>query len=257
MGEDLNGNGLLDTYGQVPVIPAGSIAPLAVAGLRPWSTVGGFGANNNTNAIHPLRVNKPLFFRRALMLVNGALGNLHPGITIASENPVYIKGNFNANAAGFGNPHVGASVIADTITLLSSSWNDLQSFLNPYVVTNRNAVTTWYRVALVSGKGMSFQKPAVGAPPNDFGTDGGVHNFLRYLEDWNGQTLNYRGSIVSFYYNRQAVGTYKCCTTVYSPPTRGYNFDIDFLTPTLLPPRTPMFRDVNVTGFTQLIMPWQ
>jgi hypothetical protein len=80
-----------------------------------------------------------------------------------------------------------------------------------------------------------------------------VHNFLRYIEDWSGQTLNFRGSIVSLYRSRQATGTFKCCTSVYSPPTRGYNFDTDFLTPALLPPRTPMFRDINTTGFAQLI----
>ncbi len=271
VGEDLNASGILDNYGQIPLpacgvapcLPAGTIAPMNNAALRPWSTIGGCtwcagGANNNTNLIHPLRVNTPLFFRRALKLVNGTMGNLPPGITIASENPVYIQGDFNANAGvGFGNPHNAASVIADAITFLSNSWNDIESFNDPYTVTNRNATTTWYRLAIVSGKGMSFAQPTVGAPPQDFGTDGGVHNFLRYLEDWSGQTLNYRGSIVSFYYNRQAVGTYKCCTTVYSPPTRGYNFDTDFLTPALLPPRTPMFRDVNTTGFTQLIMPWQ
>jgi hypothetical protein len=57
------------------------------------------------------------------------------------------------------------------------------------------------------------------------------------------------------YFNRQATGTYKCCVDVYSPPTRGYNFDTDFLTPALLPPRTPMFRDVNITGFAQIIKP--
>ena len=44
-------------------------------------------------------------------------------------------------------------------------------------------------------------------------------------------TLNFRGSIVSFYHSRQATGLYKCCTDVYSPPTRGYNFDVEFLTP--------------------------
>ncbi|HXE34672.1 MAG TPA: hypothetical protein VN087_12205, partial [Verrucomicrobiae bacterium] len=71
------------------------------------------------------------------------------------------------------------------------------------------------------------------------------------------QALNYRGSIISMYYNRQAVGLYKCCTTVYSPPSRGYAFDTEFLTPSLLPPRTPLFRDVNTTGFTQLLLPSQ
>jgi hypothetical protein len=111
-------------------------------------------------------------------------------------------------------------------------------------------VTTWYRFAVIAGKGKSF--PYIGGLYQDYGTDGGVHNFLRYLENWGGQTVNYRGSIASFYYNRQAVGLYKCCTNVYGPPTRGYNFDSEFLDPSLLPPKTPMFRDVNTTGFVQI-----
>jgi hypothetical protein len=89
----------------------------------------------------------------------------------------------------------------------------------------------------------------------DLGTDGGVHNFIRFLEDWSGQTLNYRGSIVSLFFNRQALGTYKCCTNVYSPPSRGYNFDVEFLQPRLLPPRTPVFRDINITSFSQVKRP--
>jgi hypothetical protein len=111
-------------------------------------------------------------------------------------------------------------------------------------------------VAVVSGKGLNFPRPASNAQDHtDFGTDGGAHNFLRYIENWGGQALNYRGSIVSFYINRQAVGTYKCCDVVYSPPSRGYNFDTDFLTPALLPPRTPMFRDINTLTFRQLLRP--
>ena len=70
-------------------------------------------------------------------------------------------------------------------------------------------------------------------------------------------TLNYRGSIISFYANRQAVGTYKCCSIVYGPPNRGFNFDAEFLTPALLPPRTPMFRDLNTLTFRQVLRPTQ
>ena len=91
----------------------------------------------------------------------------------------------------------------------------------------------------------------------DFGTDGGVHNFLRYLEGWGGNSLYYRGSIVNLFNSRQAVGLYKCCTNVYSPPTRVYNFDSDFLLPSLLPPGTPMFRDVDTLTFRQLLRPNQ
>ncbi|HKW57968.1 MAG TPA: hypothetical protein VJN42_11490 [Candidatus Acidoferrum sp.] len=220
------------------------------------------------------RQNPNPFFRRAVKIVDGnlltALGvcpsGVNCGLAIATENPAYIAGDFNSNSAGggFNDPHVAVSVNADAVTLLSNNFNDVNSFAFPYAFSFppagastpvRRAATTFYRVAIMAGKGVSFQQPA--GTGNDFGTDGGVHNFLRYIENWGGQTLNFRGSIISMFYNRQATGTYKCCTTVYSPPTRGYNFDIDFLTPSLLPPRTPLFRDVNTTGFSQLLLPQQ
>jgi hypothetical protein len=38
---------------------------------------------------------------------------------------------------------------------------------------------------------------------------------------------------------------------VYRLPTnRSLSFDNNFLTPNLLPPKTPMFRDINTTSFT-------
>jgi len=265
-GEDVNGNGLLDTYGATPIPPntapggaaltwANIAAVVAgnpyVAAMKPSSTLEGNPATTLGPAI--ARRNPPVFFRRALKLVNGSLGNIiAPGLTVVSENPVYIQGDWNANG-GFGDPHVATAVIADSVTLLSNNWDDRNSFTGAHDLTQRTATTTWYRVAVIAGKGIPFPQPAGTA--QDFGTDGGAHNFLRYIENWGGQTLNYRGSIVSFYRSRQAVGIYKCCTDVYSPPTRGYNFDVDFLTPALLPPRTPMFRDVNTTGFAQIIRP--
>ena len=138
--------------------------------------------------------------------------------------------------------------------MLSNAWNDLRSFTAPQNPANRVGPTTWYRMGIVAGKGLSFTRPKWA--PQDWGTDGGAHNFLRFIEDWNG-TLNYRGSIISFYTSRQAVGTYKCCTNVYSPPTRGYRFDTEFLTMALLPPKSPAFRDVNTLTFRQLLRPTQ
>lgn len=212
------------------------------------------------------RENMPLFFRRALKIVDGGSINLGTcpdgspcGLTIASENPVYIDGDYNAGANGnFGGSHVAASVAGDAVTLLSDNWNDINSFISPYDPTGRGAATTTYRTAIMAGKGISFLQPATCGTSTcyqDFGTDGGAHNFLRFLESWGGQTLYYRGAIASMYYNRQAIGTYKCCTTVYGAPTRGYNFDVEFLTPSLLPPHTPMFRDINTIGFTQTVLP--
>lgn len=213
------------------------------------------------------RENPNPFFRRAVKIMDGNLltglgtcpGAVPCGLAVAVENPLYVQGDFNANAANDGfnnNTNVAVSFNADAVTLLSNSFNDVNSFATPY--TNADAATTtWYRAAVMAGKGVTFPMPTAYTVGADFGTDGGVHNFLRYIENWGGQTLNYRGSIVSMYYNAQAIGTYKCCTVVYSPPSRGYNFDTDFLTPSLLPPRTPLFRDINTTGFTQLLLPSQ
>lgn len=215
-----------------------------------------------------LRENPPIFFRRALKIVDadtislGTCNSVACGLTTVSENPVYVQGCFNnpgecaMTAVSWSTTSVGTSIIADAVSLLSDNWNDVNSFAFPYNPGNRSAGTSTYRMAVAAGKGLPFKEPTSGSPPNDFGTDGGAHNFLRFLENWNG-TLYYDGSIVSMYFNHQGVGIYKCCNTVYSPPTRGYEFDTNFLTPSLLPPLTPMLRLVNTIGFTQILTPTQ
>jgi hypothetical protein len=249
--EDLNGNGALDTYGQFPSYNGvqNSVAPGSLAPLT--------GAARTTTQLSGLQaqVNRPVLFRRALKLINGSLGNIiAPGLSIFSENPVYIQGDWNASSAvGFGSPHVATAVIADAVTLLGNEWNDDNSFANPYNPGARTRATNpYYRVAIVAGKNPSFLLPAWSGV-SDFGTDGGTHNFLRYLES--GGTVNYQGSLVSFYNARQATGIYKCCNTVYSAPTRAYRFDGEFMTPALLPPLTPAFRDLDTLGFSQEIRP--
>lgn len=304
-GEDLDGLGATGfyTYGANPsYIAAAGTAYTALTfgqyGFYSAAAPGNlYGASATTNALaanpncavtvpstiwpwtqiihaNEARENPNPFFRRAIKVVDGNLltgigtcpGTVPCGMAIATENPAYIQGDFNANSAsgGFNDANIAASINADAVTFLSNNYNDVNGFMFPYVTsgTQRNATTTYYRIAVMAGKGVSFPQPTTCgtvACYADYGTDGGVHNFLRFDEDWAGQTLNYRGSIISMYYNRQAVGTYKdgLSNTVYQPPTRGYNFDTEFLTPSLLPPRTPLFRDVNTTGFTQLLLPNQ
>jgi hypothetical protein len=257
-GEDVNGNLVLDRYGETPPpldLPNGKLSPLDGTKGPSWPTTSqGVGLANRT-----------VLFRRALKLVNaGIVGGVSslpaPGLTVASENPVYVQGNYNAafNDAN-ANPHLAASILADAVTVLSNNWNDSWSFSGPNNYADRPALQTGYRFAVVSGNGLSFPYPATGAPMFLFGTDGGVGNFLRYLEDWGttNQTINYRGSIVILFNSRQAIGTYKCCQRVYNYSIRNYNFDTDFLTPSLLPPGTPMFRDVDTLTFRQLLRPNQ
>jgi len=238
-GEDVNQSGSLETYGaNIPVSPY-----------------------TNTNALYTVRFDidearesRVHYFRRALRLINGGGDTLpDPGFTVASENPVYVQGDYNASG-GFAGTHSAAAVIADAVMFLSNAWDDDTSFAYHHSLSasGRQASTTYYRMALAAGKGRNFPYPS--GTGWDFGTDGGVHNFFRYMENWSGQTLNYLGSIVSLYYSRQAVGTYKCCSIVYSPPTRNFTFDTEFLVPSQLPPGTPRFRDINNLSFRQTIL---
>ena len=215
------------------------------------------------------------------------------GFTVGSENPVYIDGNYNSNCTAAGaegctpgnatydptwlSPpgaepnHAAAGIIADAVSVLSNNWQDAGqtsalysgSLVNPTnpsgqsvpaATPNRIAVTTYYRVAIAGGKNIAFTNTAQN-PEFSFGMDGGIHNFLRFLEDWGGQTtqqtLNYKGSLVSLYYSTYATGTFKCCNTVYNPPNRNYVFDPLFSIPQNLPPGTPMFRNVDNLSYRQ------
>jgi Tfp pilus assembly protein PilX len=206
-----------------------------------------------------LRENSPLLFRRALKLVNssslslGTCNTVPCGLSVVAENPVYIQGDYNNPGASstFSGANVSASVVGDAVTVLSDAWNDVNSFISLANTNTRSAAQTTYSTAIIAGKSIPF--PNVGSSV-DTGSDGGVHNFLRYLEDWSGTNIWYQGSFVTFYYSHQAVGSFKCCTTVYGvPANRSYIFDTTFLTPSLLPPRTPMLRSVNTIGFTQVL----
>jgi Tfp pilus assembly protein PilX len=264
-GEDVNANTTLDVYGGKPnyqgtyntvppctACPTPSSYPLRNTSSTPVTLV----------QAAQLQVNRPILFRRALKLTNGAtLGSVITGLTIASENPVYVQGDWNANAA-FTTPVAATALVADAVTVLSGSWNDDNSFSSPYNGAGRaRSTNSWYRMAVLAGKGPSFTQPSDVAGSTVFGTDGGAHNFLRMLEGNNAGSVHYRGSLATFYYNRQAVGTFKCCSgtaldgVVYSVPVRDFQFDTNFQTPALLPPNTPIFRDMNAVGFSQELRP--
>jgi hypothetical protein len=253
--EDVDQNVLLDRWGAANV---GNGLQVATAN-NPYANV-----NCSTRG----RQNIVTGARHVLKLVDGGLGNLpvRPdnglgGFTVASENPVYIQGNYNSDNTDpfWGNPppavqpdiaHAAAAVIADAVTVLSNNWSDTNSMLNPLNLAGRAPnIPTYYRMAIAGGKNINFLQPA--GTGQDFGTDGGVHNFLRYIETWGGSGgLYYRGSLVSLYYSQYATGTFKCCNLVYGPPPRFYYFDNAFLDPTKLPPGTPMLQDVvNLTYF--------
>lgn len=202
---------------------------------------------------------------------NGTVANNGKGFTVASEEPVYVYGDYNTGLADpfwpsentTTTPHSAAAIIADSVTLLSNppannnapstntGWTDVESFMYPGIATSRNGNTSYYRMAIAAGKSIPFPQPSWGGP--DMGTDGGMHNFLRYLENRgaNGAVVNYAGSMISMYYSQYNTGIFKCCNSTYGAPTRNYFFDTQFLDPTNLPPGTPSFQDVVSLGYHQ------
>jgi hypothetical protein len=217
----------------------------------------------------------------------GSLATQGNGFTVASEEPVYVYGDYNTGAADPywpsggtpTTPHSAAAIIADAVTLLSNppsantlptantGWTDHESFLYPGQAVQsgsfpgRQGNTSYYRVAIAAGKSIPFPQTAYSAsiPWKDFGTDGGMHNFLRYLEDrsdnGNNATVNYVGSMINMFNSQYATGIFKCCNAVYGAPVRNYFFDSQFLNPANLPPGTPMFQDVVSLSFHQNFTP--
>ena len=188
------------------------------------------------------------------------------GFTVASENAVYVQGNYNATGIGtVGNPtpassynpqntanHIPASVVSDAVMILSNSWSDSRSFRYPFTLGSRVATETTVRFAMLAGDARS----SYDGSPNQGGGDprltGGVHNFKRFLENWSGVRLNYTGSLINLYNSRNNNGAFKCCSKIYNPPTRNWVFDTSFLDPARLPPGTPFFQNIQLTGFQRV-----
>jgi len=85
-----------------------------------------------------------------------------------------------------------------------------------------------------------------GAYPN-YG--GGLENFPRFLENWGGVTMTYRGSLVSLFQSDYAKRRRWSWQNYYSPPARDWQFDLRFQDPNNLPPGTPTVGSVVQTAF--------
>jgi hypothetical protein len=173
---------------------------------------------------------------RAVRLRNGAA--LPPGgLCIATENPLYIQGDYNT---GRGNgveppsnnpvgrdplqPGVGtyqwqpSVVYADAINLLSNSWTDANSF---NVLTLRLPSNTTYNTSMVGGARLMIG--------SESGYSGGIENFPRFLENWNGTyAVTTYGTMVQLFLSKQATQTWLHGSPRYTSPIREFNFDERF-----------------------------
>jgi hypothetical protein len=145
--------------------------------------------------------------KRGIRLKNGATLP-DGGLTLVSDNAVYIQGDYNTAASW-----QPSAVAGDAVNILSNSWSDANSSAS---LSGRNASNTTINTAILSG--------IVSTRTNPNTYSGGVENFPRFLENWSGDTLTYNGSMVQIFNSKQAVGTWGK-GNVYDPPNRNWAFD--------------------------------
>lgn len=153
---------------------------------------------------------------KGIRLTNGATLPTD-GLTVASQNPVYIQGDYNTGAS-----HVSSAVFADAVTILSNNWNDGNS---NGALSSRQATGTTVNTALVAGFLPSGWVNEYGV---QYGYSGGLNNFPRFLEDWGNDTFAYNGSMIELFTSKIATGEWDT-GSIYRPPNRAWNFDSLFV----------------------------
>ena len=153
------------------------------------------------------------------------------GLTVATPDPLYVEGNYNVDSTQVGTANTSksqpAALVADSINVLSGNWSDANS---SKALNNRIATATTVNAAFLAGI----------VPSGNGYYSGGVENFPRFLEDWSNKTFTYNGSMVVMFPSLIGNGTWKGTGgNYYNPPTRAWNFDINFSDPNKLPPITP------------------
>jgi hypothetical protein len=154
---------------------------------------------------------------KGIRLVNGATLPTD-GLTVASQNPVYIQGDYNTSGT-----RVSSAVFADGVTILSNSWSDSASGGG---LSGRVASDTTVNTAIVAGFMPSgWTNPVTNAT---YGYSGGLNNFPRFLEDWKGKTFTYTGSMIELFNSQIATGEWDT-GSIYNPPKRVWSFDDNFI----------------------------
>jgi Tfp pilus assembly protein PilX len=200
-------------------------------------------------------------------LVNGGVLPT-TGLTVVSEHPVYIQGDYNTGTTTVGgsNPamEVPAAVMGDAIYVLSNNWgpngSDTKTGNPDPTGGNRPATcpapkcgsspltTTTVNAAFMTGPAVESQLWSTGCGSNCL-NDGFFENIMRILEDWRqgasspaaNNTLKYKGSIVALWHSQQATRALSLPPGYRTPPSRPWSYDTRFDDLTKLPPGTPRF----------------
>ncbi len=207
--------------------------------------------------------------------------NSATGLTVATNAPMYVVGAFNADgsnatsASSATTPDDGNTDAAGTtpsaeipIALASDAITILSPGYFASAGTNGSAATSANGSSTNAGKSWSTAKPNASGntevaaafitglvTTTSAASSGGAHNLPRFLENWSGDTVAIRGSLVSMYKSKVATGTFS--TRYYGAPTRNWGFDKIFqnghfppLTPKVMSYRRVDFSDMSAANYS-------
>ncbi|MBA2667276.1 MAG: hypothetical protein H0U69_09625 [Trueperaceae bacterium] len=164
------------------------------------------------------------------------------GLTVVSDQAMYVQGDFNLNGAGNADWRP-ASFLADSINILSNAWDtggtakdatSRQTNLN-----DRVAASTTVNAAILAGTDTTGGTEGVAGQGGAY--NGGLENYPRLHENWGGRTLTYRGSLVSLNRPRHVNGAWQIGGRFYAAPGREWDYDARFNNVNNLPPLAPQF----------------
>ena len=153
-------------------------------------------------------------------------GELNGALTVVSNDPVYIKGDYNNTNKK------PAAIICDAVNILSNSWDDSNDDFD-----HRDASDTEINAAFISG--------IVPTPDGGGNYSGGLENYPRLHESWSGKTLKIRGSFVELWESSIAQGKWHYGDPIYRAPVRDWDYDTDFNNSSNLPPFTPFAVEIQ------------
>ena len=159
--------------------------------------------------------------------------------TLATDNPIYIHGDFNTISTH------GVALIGDAINILSDDI-DKDATLGPGKLCGalyqdwadeHSPNTTTVNAAFFAGHVPTLASGLV--------RGGGLHNYPRLHEDWQhgpgGRPvkLNINGAIINLWDSEQADSAWCNVGECYFPPQRNWGWDVRFQDPGFWPPLIP------------------
>ncbi len=153
------------------------------------------------------------------------------GFTVATNGGLYVKGDYNTTTtdgtSAITNTYTGkinpTLLMADSITVLSSAWDDANSTELGTASTSTSNIS-----ARVAASGQTTINSAIltGNTSADSVLEGdaaatasgGGQNLIRYMENWNGNSVTMRGSLGRLFDSRHFTSTFQQPGNAYRVP---------------------------------------